>query len=65
MTTNEKLDAVYARDLLCACCKIRSACTGGTFLGPSGPVFPSCVDGDYSNLFDEDAFDRLQTDEAE
>lgn len=58
MELSEKIDVVVNCELQCKYCKARATCTGGTSLGPNGPVFTRCVDGDFDDLFDERAFDK-------
>lgn len=66
MTENESafLDDLADHDRLCEVCQLRFDCHGLS-MGPNGPSYPACADGDYETFVDLDALEELMQEEED
>lgn len=58
------LEVLEEQDRLCEVCQNRFKCHGLS-MGPYGPSYPACADGDYEIFVDLDALEELMKEEKD
>lgn len=58
------LSVMDDQDRLCEVCRFRYDCHGLS-MGPNGPTYPACADGDYEIFVDLDALEELMQEDKD